>query len=639
MPVQNYLYPFDATGLLVSNRITGELKTVNQPAGPNLAFVVPAAAPFFKDGLVVRNGTQSNSPLMVEGVDYILTHHFIEASLGTGKPVYGSIAFLNRSFSGTVRLRYQTVGGMWTLNDTGILQALTNSLYNILTVTWGNIVSLPATFPPTVHNVQGDDITGWADIIAPLVDIKAAIDTAVSDPTQIAQLLANHLAEVNAHTAAQVGLGNVPNYGIGTSLEAQQGLVNNKLMTPMLTALTLAALGAGKLQTPRNIELTGEVVGNANFDGSADVDIVTSMADIYKFIDNKVFAEITAGTGVEDPDTTIKQFCLTRHANSPDNTSTYYWFIVTFGSGSSLGGVNRKSQLAVEFVAGRAPRIATRAMSSASIWSIWDWVSNHQLNKVDGRRYGTAYVDPGNPGVDADFDAIIDTQFRAAVASVNLNGLTRGTWLVDQVFDNAVTVVPGVLTPRTQIAVRRDATGYYRDNMYQRNFNGTSWSTWIRLDRGAAGWLFDTNLNILVDDGYFRQNDNITYTLLSLGYPVNALGTLTVLRTAGIGGGTAVRQQFHASNSLEMYERVLTNLALFTWSDWVKVRMADGSVPLATLPNVDLAHGGTGGTDAATARAGLELQNGAVTNIIVSPTDPTLLGPVPVGTLWLKPTV
>lgn len=56
--------------------------------------------------------------------------------------------------------------------------------------------------------------------------------------------LASHLADKNnPHkvTAAQVGLGNVQNFGLATEDEAKQGISNAKYMTPSLTQAVLSA--------------------------------------------------------------------------------------------------------------------------------------------------------------------------------------------------------------------------------------------------------------------------------------------------------------------------------------------------------------------------------------------------------------
>lgn len=64
----------------------------------------------------------------------------------------------------------------------------------------------------------------------------------------------NHISDIsNPHhvTKTQVGLGNVPNYGIASTAEAEQGLSNEKFMTPKLVKEAIRALGGeGSSGTP-----------------------------------------------------------------------------------------------------------------------------------------------------------------------------------------------------------------------------------------------------------------------------------------------------------------------------------------------------------------------------------------------------
>jgi len=60
-----------------------------------------------------------------------------------------------------------------------------------------------------------------------------------------AELDAHKSDKANPHnvTKAQIGLGNVQNYGIATQAEAEAGTVNNKYMTPLRTLELLNAKG------------------------------------------------------------------------------------------------------------------------------------------------------------------------------------------------------------------------------------------------------------------------------------------------------------------------------------------------------------------------------------------------------------
>ena len=250
------IYPFDPSGLLTSNKLVNELHTVTAASGANLSFIVPLAAPFFRQGLVLRK--VSGNVLLVEGVDYKLTHRFVEASHGSGKQIYGSIAFLDRNFTGQVKIeQYQTLGGEWTLNDNSIVATLTNSLYNIQTVTWSQITGMPVAFPPIVHDHEADDLTGMANIIAKLEDIRQSMVAGYGDMSPLFNALSAHISSPTAHVKANVGLGSVENFGIADSPEAVAGVVNNKYMTPLRVNERIQALNLRSAAT-KDIVLPGD---------------------------------------------------------------------------------------------------------------------------------------------------------------------------------------------------------------------------------------------------------------------------------------------------------------------------------------------------------------------------------------------
>ena len=169
-------YVFDHLGTNPDNRITNELHVVTVPADPTRGnFIVPRAAPFFLPGLALRTGPNNTGTLLVEGVDYILTHRFVEAFDAFGGLVYGSITFLNPNYSGNVYLRYQTIGQPYTLNDYSVIENLTRSIYNTRVVTWTQIVGMPAAFPPAIHNQPITDTLGYDDLVNTVDELTDAI--------------------------------------------------------------------------------------------------------------------------------------------------------------------------------------------------------------------------------------------------------------------------------------------------------------------------------------------------------------------------------------------------------------------------------------------------------------------------------
>jgi hypothetical protein len=228
--LNNLAYPFDPTGSLASNLITGEQQILTAVNWTDYQFIMPRWAPFFYDSLVVNfTDTQGNSRTLVEGVDYYACFEFISASRACAKPIWGGVQFINPLLSGVVSLQYQTLGGIWTLDTTTISQLLADRLANPRISAWEQVVNQPVMFPVIDHEWDLVDLVGASDIVTALGGIEDML-------RQTGQTgLAAHLADfTNPHrvTAAQVGLGNVQNYGIAQPADLTAGTSNTVYMTP-----------------------------------------------------------------------------------------------------------------------------------------------------------------------------------------------------------------------------------------------------------------------------------------------------------------------------------------------------------------------------------------------------------------------
>ena len=227
---QTYVYPFDPTGSLTSNVIPNERHVLSGVTDREFNFIVPTFAPFFRNNLRIRHLGLGRD--LVEGVDYHLTHWFHAASHGVGRPVYGSITFLDRSLTGVVELRYQTIGGDWVYDENTVLELMANRLMNPRITTWEQVVDLPFQFPVIDHEWDLDDLTGASEIVVKLNEITAAINAA-NDANGT-----SHVGDYNnPHrvTKAQIGLNLVENYPLANIAEATAGLSNELYMTPVRT--------------------------------------------------------------------------------------------------------------------------------------------------------------------------------------------------------------------------------------------------------------------------------------------------------------------------------------------------------------------------------------------------------------------
>lgn len=269
MPTSIPVYPFDPTGSAATNRITGETKILAAPNWRNYFFIIPSAAPFFKDGLVLVHYPSNRT--LVEGVDYVCTHLFYDATKACGREIYGSISFYDKTLTGVVSMTYQTLGGDWTLDETRIQELLSNELANPRITTWDSIVDLPYQFPVIDHEWDLTDMVGASQVVQKLDDIRDAIEAAATGATD------SHLNDFNnPHhvTKAQVGLGNVENYGIADSAAAVAGTSNTAYMTPQRVREAILAQAGNSLSShladqnnPHNV--TKAQVGLANVENYA----------------------------------------------------------------------------------------------------------------------------------------------------------------------------------------------------------------------------------------------------------------------------------------------------------------------------------------------------------------------------------
>ena len=266
-------YPFDPSGSNPLNRIVNEqqvVTSVNDPRKYNV--IMPSAAPFFADSVVMEFRRPDGSVRsMVEGVDFYYTHGFISASKATAKPVYGSITFLDRDTSGVMRLTYQTLGGIWTLDDNEIAQILANIINNPRTTAWEQITDMPVMFPVIDHEWNLVDMVGAKEIVQSLDALAQAVVSNTGGG------LASHVASrSNPHevTKAQVGLGSVENYPIATQTQAQAGTNNTAYMTPLrvkeaITAQVGNVVAAHADRTDNPHQVTKAQIGLGNVDNYA----------------------------------------------------------------------------------------------------------------------------------------------------------------------------------------------------------------------------------------------------------------------------------------------------------------------------------------------------------------------------------
>lgn len=237
MATQVYPYPFDPTGAAPSNKITNEIQVITAVNYSDYHVLIPRWAPFFIDTfkMTYRN-PQGQQRVLVEGIDFLFSHWFISASRACSRPIYGSISFLNTELAGTIVLEYQTLGGMWTLDETQIARILADKLHNPRITSWDSVSEMPAKFPVVDHEWDLVDMVGAKDLEKALNNIRDAILAAGGGD------ISSHLLDYNnphRTTKTHVGLGNVANFGyVITDLDA----ISNRTDLYMVPKATQVAL-------------------------------------------------------------------------------------------------------------------------------------------------------------------------------------------------------------------------------------------------------------------------------------------------------------------------------------------------------------------------------------------------------------
>lgn len=236
-------YPFDGSGTAVTNMVEDELHTLTLVNYRDYHFLVPNFAPFFAQGLNVKFQQNPGDPFidLTEGIDYYPALPFIGATRATGKAVYGAISFNNLTLEGQIKLRYQTVGGEWTLGLTDLTEIAANIIYNPRTTTWEKITNVPCHFPPLDHAWELSDMVGEAEILEELVAIEEAILNKNMDQSWL-----NHITNFsNPHrvTKSQVGLNKVQNYAPATIAECIAAASSQLYVTPIGLRAFFESLG------------------------------------------------------------------------------------------------------------------------------------------------------------------------------------------------------------------------------------------------------------------------------------------------------------------------------------------------------------------------------------------------------------
>lgn len=228
------LYNYDPTGRSTANKIINESVTVTPPnRTTDYSYFCLRGAPFFVEGLVIKDGTGVGARTLIEGTDYICCGDFISASITLNKRICTIIAMLDESYRGTLYVTYQALGGNFSLADFSVMEELVRNRYTSIHVSYEQLINLPAGFATELHKHEVSDLVGMSEVVAKLTAIEQALLARQGSYNQIEQQLGHHTSVNNAHTPTQVGLGNVRNFGIATEQDIDNN-ANDKYVTANL---------------------------------------------------------------------------------------------------------------------------------------------------------------------------------------------------------------------------------------------------------------------------------------------------------------------------------------------------------------------------------------------------------------------
>ena len=212
-------YPLDLSATLVSNKITGEVRTITKDAD---RVFIPTGGPFYTKTLKVWAGTTLLQPVK----DYVALELNREGTLDSGKEVCNVLLIKHTATS--FKIDYQVIGGIYSdysneLAD--LINATPIDKLNILT--WGSILGKPTVFPPTSHQHYPYEWRGYTQVIHLLEQLRQLI--VASDQAELAaiyQYIENNIKNIAADYIDRNGLlfidknptpnGNVLLDGLGT---------------------------------------------------------------------------------------------------------------------------------------------------------------------------------------------------------------------------------------------------------------------------------------------------------------------------------------------------------------------------------------------------------------------------------------
>lgn len=216
------IYPIDPTGISPSNRVIDETQVISPPGRvTDASFFVPRVTPFFREGLVIKQGTRT----LIENVDYQLIFRSVALSEHFERELFGGVMFTDRNYAGTLKISYQVLGGDFQNNEYELLERLARVSGAVRWVTYDQIIGTPSGFPPAYHQHDMEkDLVNMGDVVDAVEKIAVELGKAPASLDEVNERMNAHLTQAHAHTKSQIGLGQIENLPVASDAEVKAGV-------------------------------------------------------------------------------------------------------------------------------------------------------------------------------------------------------------------------------------------------------------------------------------------------------------------------------------------------------------------------------------------------------------------------------
>ena len=274
----NIGYALDILGTNPNNKVS-ETRTLTKKAIDGRAFVIPKAAPFFAEGVVVV----SNGVRLIENKDYHLILVSEELSHTTERKVVGGILFNTLAVNTQVTFDLQTIGGDFNLPLGNTVENLARLIRNPTFTTWSQLVGTPSGLPTHSHVHDWGSTVGWEGFIAKFEQLINVLlmssEQGGGSDSAFLMALQNHLQSTAAHTPAAVGLGNLSNFQLAQDADYNTiPYPNNKYVTPRSVMYAITRFIGNELNVQK--EHIDQLEDTLNSNTNAYKDLVNEWNDL-----------------------------------------------------------------------------------------------------------------------------------------------------------------------------------------------------------------------------------------------------------------------------------------------------------------------------------------------------------------------